>query len=108
MVWGGVGCFLLFCMLLYLWYVPALLFCILQHLWTPGVFFQDPQNDPKTILNNSKTIPKIFQNNPKTIPKRSQHVPQMYIGVGHPQPHSRPSAHIHPSGEGRRSLRAAG
>ncbi len=81
----------------------------------PGVFFQDPPNDSKTIpkwfQNYSKTNPKLSENYSKIIPKLSEAIPtcspNVYRRRPAPQPHSRPSAHIHPSGGGRRSPRAA-
>ena len=73
----------------------------------PECFFKNP----KRAQNYPKSIPKLFKKHSKIIPKRSRNDPNMSpkcISASAHQRHSRPSAHIHPSGGGRRSPRAAG
>ncbi len=77
----------------------------------PGVFFQDPKTIPNLSQNYPKSIPTLSNNYSKRIPKQSRNDPSMspkcISASATPQPHSRPSAHIHPSRGGRRSPRAA-
>ncbi len=85
--------------------------------------FLDPRGDCSRSQDDSKTISKLSQDYPKTNPKLlnkndskiSQNDPEtiptcppnVYRRRPTPQAHSRPSVHIHPSGGGRRSPRAA-
>ncbi len=81
----------------------------------PPAWFSRAPNDPKTVpkrfQNYPKSIPNLSNNYSKIITKRSRNDPNMppkcISASATPQPHSRPSAHIHPSGGGRRSPRAA-
>ncbi len=109
--WGGAGWDFFVTVFIILYSNFAVFYSISR---PRGVFSRSP-NDPKAIPtwspNYPKTIPKQSNKYFKIIPKRSQHDPNMSPNVYRrqptPQPHSRPGAHIHPSGGGRRSPRAA-
>ncbi len=106
--WVGAGWEVFVCILLYLLDITYFLLYFTAFM-DPRGGFSRPQNDPKTIPKlsyiNPQTIKQLSQNNSKTIRNDPNMSPKCISASA--QPHSRPSAHIRPSGGGRRSPRAA-